>query len=294
MHRGRPVRRRGALRPGAAAAAEVGDREVAQQLRLDDPLPVRYARWAADASHGDFGRSLEQNSEPISAKLRRTIPNTVQLLLLAEIFSILVAIPIGVYSGYRANGKFDKVATGASFLMLAVPSFVMGIFLIAIFAVSTHLLKIQFQPISEVGVVESLKTSIMPVICISVGIIAVYVRLLRTDMISTLQEDYILAAKAKGMPTRHILVREALRPSSFSLITLAGVSLGRLIGGTVIVEGVFALPGVGRTVIDAATKSDYKLVQGGVLIIAVIYIALNLLVDIMYTYLDPRIRRGRV
>jgi peptide/nickel transport system permease protein len=111
---------------------------------------------------------------------------------------------------------------------------------------------------------------------------------------ATLQDDYILAARAKGMPTGHILFREALRPSSFSLITLAGVSLGRLIGGTVIVETLFSLPGVGRTVVEGARNSDYTIVQGGVLVIAVAYVLINLFVDILYMYLDPRIRRGRV
>jgi peptide/nickel transport system permease protein len=265
---------------------------IREQLHLNDPLPVRYARWAGNAARGNFGRSLEENSEPISNKLRRTIPNTLQLLLLAEVFSIVVAIPIGVYSGYRANGKFDKVATGASFLMLAVPSFVMGVALIAVFAVSTHLLKIQFQPISQVGVVESLKTSIMPVLCISVGIIAVYVRLLRTDMIATLQEDFILNARAKGLSSRYILFRHALRPSSFSLLTVAGINLGALIGGSVIVEQLFSINGVGNLLVQSISSRDIATVQVIVLIISVTYVAVNFLVDILYSSLDPRIRRG--
>jgi peptide/nickel transport system permease protein len=163
------------------------------------------------------------------------------------------------------------------------------------FAINWRLFPLgQWARPTEKGWITNLKYAFLPALTLALNEAAVFTRLLRSDMIATLQEDYILAAKAKGMPTRHILLREALRPSSFSLITLAGVSLGRLIGGTVIVEGVFALPGVGRTVIDAATKSDYKLVQGGVLIIAVIYILLNLFVDLMYSYLDPRIRRGRI
>jgi len=265
---------------------------IRKQLHLNDSLPKRYVRWAGNAAHGNFGRSLEENSEPISNKLRRTIPNTLQLLLLAEIFSIIIAIPIGVYSGYRANGKFDKVATGASFLMLAVPSFVMGVALIAVFAVSTHLLKIQFQPISQAGVVESLKTSIMPVVCISVGIIAVYVRLLRTDMIATLQEDYILNARAKGLSSSYILFRHALRPSSFSLLTVAGINLGALIGGSVIVEQLFSINGVGNLLVQSISSRDIATVQVIVLIISVTYVGVNFLVDILYSSLDPRIRRG--
>ena len=121
---------------------------------------------------------------------------------------------------------------------------------------------------------------------------AVFTRLLRNDMIATLQEDYILAAKAKGMPTRHILLRDALRPSSFSLVTLAGVSFGRLIGGSVIVEVLFSLPGVGRVIVDAALTGDFTVVQGGVLVIAVVYVLLNLGVDVLYAALDPRTARS--
>jgi peptide/nickel transport system permease protein len=266
--------------------------KIREELQLDDPLPVRYVRWAGNAAHGDFGRSLEENSEPISNKLRRTIPNTLQLLILAEVASILVSIPIGVYSGYRANGTFDKFTTGMAFLLLATPAFVMGVVLIAIFAVSTHLLKIQFQPIAEVGIVESLKTSIMPVICISVGIIAVYVRLLRTDIISTLQEDYILNARAKGLNSRYILFRHALRPSSFSLLTVAGINLGTLIGGSVIVEQLFSINGVGNLLVQSISSRDIATVQVIVLIISVTYVGVNFFVDLLYSSLDPRIRRG--
>ena len=199
-----------------------------------------------------------------------------QLLLLAEIVSIVIAVPIGVYSGYRANGKFDKFATGMAFFLLAIPSFVMGVVLITIFAVSTNLLKIQFDPISEVGLAASLKTSIMPVICISVGIIAVYVRLLRTDMIATLQEDFILNARAKGLKSSYILFRHALRPSSFSLLTVAGINLGTLIGGSVIVEQLFSIDGVGNLLVQSISSRDIATVQVIVLIISITYVAREL------------------
>jgi peptide/nickel transport system permease protein len=265
---------------------------IRQELNLDDPLWKRYVNWAGDAVRGDFGRSLEENDEPISDKLRRTIPNTVQLLLLAEVVSIIIAVPIGVYSGYRANGKFDKFATGLAFFMLAVPTFVMGVVLIAIFAVGTGWLKIQFDPISEAGLFASLKTSIMPVTCISVGIIAVYVRLLRTDMIATLQEDFVLNARAKGLKPSYILFRHALRPSSFSLLTVAGINLGTLIGGSVIVEQLFSINGVGNLLVQSISSRDIATVQVIVLIISITYVAVNFFVDLLYSSLDPRIRRG--
>lgn len=146
---------------------------------------------------------------------------------------------------------------------------------------------------SEAGLRENLRTSFLPVLTLAIGEAAVFTRLLRSDMISTLQEDFILSSRAKGMPARRVLVRDALRPSSFSLVTLAGVSLGRLLGGTVIVETIFNLPGMGRLMVqDGVLAKDYPVVQGAVLIVALLYVLLNLLVDVSYMFLDPRIRRG--
>lgn len=265
---------------------------IRAELELDKPLPVRYKNWASAAVQGDFGRSLEQNSEPVSDKLKRTIPNTLQLLILTELVAIFIAIPVGVYSGYRANGRFDKIATGAAFLMLAIPSFVLAIVLIAVFSVSLNVLKIQFTPISRGGLIESLKTSIMPVTCLAFGIIAVYVRLLRTDMITTLQEDFVLNARAKGLKPSYILFRHALRPSSFSLLTVAGINLGTLIGGSVIIEQIFSVNGVGNLLVLSISSRDYKTIQAIVLIISVTFVAVNFIVDLLYSALDPRIRRG--
>jgi len=277
---------------GANAGDPVFVKQIRDQLQLDKPLPVRYATWARQAATGNFGRSLEQNSEPVSDKLKRTIPNSLQLLILAEIASVVVAVPIGVYSGYREGGPFDKVATGAAFFLLATPAFVLGVVLIAIFSVGLHVLKIQFTPISQGGVWASLKTSIMPVTCMTVGAIATYIRLLRTDMITTLQEDFILNARAKGLKPSYILFRHALRPSSFSLLTVAGINLGTLIGGSVIVEQLFSINGVGNLLVQSISSRDYKTVQAIVLIISLTYVGVNFLVDILYSTLDPRIRRG--
>ncbi|MEJ7583915.1 MAG: ABC transporter permease, partial [Acidimicrobiales bacterium] len=184
------------------AGANASDKEFVDQIRrdlnLDKSLPVRYVDWATAAATGDFGRSLEENPEPVVDKLNRTIPNTLQLMILAEIVAVVVAVPIGVYSGYRANGRFDKFATGLAFFLLATPVFVMGVVLITLLSVKLGWLKTTFVPRDEGGLYESLKSSIMPVICMSVGIIAVYVRLLHADMIATLQEDFILNARAKG------------------------------------------------------------------------------------------------
>lgn len=277
---------------GANASDPVFVSRIRKELDLDKSLPVRYSKWATSAVKGDFGRSLEENPEPVADKLKRTIPNTLQLLLLAELVAVIVAVPIGVYSGYRANGKFDKFTTGLSFFLLATPAFVMGVVLIAIFSVKLGWLKVTFVPLSQGSLFESLKSSIMPVITMSVGIIAVYVRLLRSDMIATLQEDYILNARAKGLKPSYILFRHALRPSSFSLLTVAAINVGTLIGGSVIVEYLFAIDGVGNLLVQSISKRDLLTVQAVVLIISVAYVAVNFLADLFYSTLDPRIRRG--
>jgi peptide/nickel transport system permease protein len=264
---------------------------IAKQYHLTGPLPNRYARWAGGVLHGNFGQSLEQNPEPVSAKLKRTLPNTVQLLLLAELLAFALSVPIGVYSGYRANGKFDKVATGTTFFFLAIPSFVLGIVLIILLNNGLHLLKPQFVPLNQ-GVVASLKSSIMPVLCLAAGIVPIYARLLRTDMIATLQEDFILNARAKGLKPSYILFRHALRPSCFSLLTVAGIGLGTAIGGSIIVEQIFSVTGVGVLLVNSISSRDIITVQAVVFVISVTYVVANFIVDLLYSALDPRIRRA--
>jgi peptide/nickel transport system permease protein len=266
--------------------------QVRHELKLDRPLPIRYAAWLGGVLHGDLGRSYKTPREPVSDKLRRTVPNTLQLLLMAEILALVIAVPIGVWSAYRANGKFDKIATGTSFVMLAAPVFVVGILLIYVLAVQLKLLKVNFYPIADKGVVTSLQSSIMPVICLALGVAAVYARLLRSDMIATLQEDFILSARAKGLSNRYILFRHALRPSSFSLLTVAGINVGTLIGGSVIIETLFAVNGVGSLLVESISSRDILTVQAIVLLIAVVYVGVNFVVDLLYSTLDPRIRRA--
>jgi peptide/nickel transport system permease protein len=290
------------LVPGDPAIQVLGQNSTAEEyerirveMGLDQPLVNRYFDWLGDAVRGDLGRNLVPPVENVTTRLARAFPVNIQLAAMALVLSFAIALPLAMWSAYRAGGRFDRLVSASMFGLISVPSFLAGILLLLMFAINWRLFPLgQWARPTEQGWATNLKHAFLPALTLALNETAVFTRLLRSDMMSTLQEDYILAARAKGMPTRHILLREALRPSSFSLITLAGVSLGRLIGGTVIVEGVFALPGVGRTVIDAASKSDYTLVQGGVLIIAVIYITLNLFVDLMYSYLDPRIRRGRI
>jgi peptide/nickel transport system permease protein len=288
------------LVPGDPAASFLGPtatsedyERVREELGLDRSIPARYWDWASHAVRGDFGDTLTPPIESVSDRVMRALPVSLELAVLALGMALLLAIPTAVWSAYRLDGRLDRVATGASFTLISVPSFVLALLLV-LFAV----LQLGWFPRagwvrpSEGGWGKNLEYAFLPALTLALVEWPVFTRLLRSDMISTLQEDYILAARAKGMPTRHILFREALRPSSFSLITLAGLSLGRIIGGAVIVETIFGIPGIGRTIVDGALARDYTLVQGAVMVVATVYVVVNAVIDLSYSYLDPRIRRG--
>ena len=268
---------------------------VRTELGLDKPWLERYGSWLGKAVRGDLGKNVLPPVESVKAKLMRAFPVSLELAALAIGFALLVSIPAAMVAAYRPGSAFDRAISSTAFAFISVPSFLLGILLKLAFALNWQLLpdSLWVRP-SEGGIAENLKHAVLPVLSIALVEVAVFTRLLRNDLMATLQDDFILAARAKGMTPRHIMTREALRPSSFSLITLAGVSLGRLIGGTVIVELLFGLPGVGAVVVAAAGKKDYPLVQGGVLIIACAYVLINVVIDISYAILDPRIRRGRI
>jgi len=279
---------------GSNASAEDYVR-VRSELGLDKPWLQRYGAWLGKVMQGDLGKNVLPPVEQVKTKLMRAFPVSLQLATMAIGFALVVSIPAAMIAAYRPGSAFDRVISSTAFAFISVPTFLLGILLKLEFALNLRWLpdSLWVRP-SEGGLVENLRHSILPVLTIALVELAVFTRLLRNDLMATLQDDFILAARAKGMTPRHIMTREALRPSSFSLITLAGVSLGRLIGGTVIVEQLFGLPGVGAVVVTAAGKKDYPLVQGGVLIIACAYVIINVLIDISYAILDPRIRRGRI
>lgn len=290
------------LVPGNPAANVLGPNATPQdyarvqhQLGFDQPVLTRYFHWLGQALHGNLGTNLVPPIEKVSTILARAFPVNFELAVLALLMAFVIAIPVGIWSAYRAGSRSDRFLSAGAFASISVPSFLAGIILVLLLAINWRLFPLgEWARPTARGWITNLHYAFLPALTLALPEAAVYARLLRSDMITTLQEDYILAARAKGMPTAHILVREALRPSSFSLITLAGLSVGRLIGGTVIVEQVFSLPGVGQAVISAARHNDYTVVQGAVLVIAIIYVTVNLIIDILYAYLDPRIRRGRI
>jgi peptide/nickel transport system permease protein len=266
---------------------------VREDLRLDDPLPVRYVAWLGDALTGDLGRSYYTRQDVTEAIVER-LPVTVEIVIVSMLMALLVSIPLGMATAYRAGGLLDRAVTGVTFGMLAIPSFMMGLLLIYLFAVewgwfpATGWTRLTDDP------VENLRSVFMPALSLAAVNIAVFTRLLRTDMIATLQEDHVLLARSKGLPTSRILLRHALRPSSFSLLTVSALTVGNLLGGAVIVEQLFALPGIGRLLFDAIFQRDLMMVQGVVLVITAGFVVINVLVDILYAVLDPRLRTGQL
>ena len=286
------------LLPGDAATALAGPdpsaesiAAIREELNLNDPLLVRYVKWLGDLVQGDFGRSYITNERVIDA-IGERLPVTIQLGVMAMLFALVLSVPLGVISAYKANTAVDKTITTFSFGLLAIPNFVLALLLMYVFAVKLRLVPaVGWARISE-DVGENFKRSLLPALSLSIGQLAVYTRLLRTDMIATLQEDFVAMAKAKGLPTWRILVTHALRPSSFSLLTIIGLQVGALLGGAVIIEQFFALPGIGTLLFERINQRDLLVVQGVVLFLGLATVLANFAVDLVYSVLDPRIRRG--
>jgi peptide/nickel transport system permease protein len=271
---------------------DAGYQKTKADLGLNDAVPVQYVRWLGKTLTGDMGVSA-RNKQPVSDAIKERLPVTLELLIYSQLIALGVAIPLGLIAAQRSGGVFDRVSTTVAFGLLSIPSFVVAILLILIFAVnlgwfpSVGYVKFTDNP------VENLHDLFLPALALAVAEMAVYMRLLRTDLISTLQEDYITMAKAKGITSRRVLLRHAFRPSTFSLITVAGLNFGRLIGGAFIIEVIFALNGIGRYIVDGILGRDYIPVQGGVVIVAVAYVLINFGIDMLYAVIDPRIRHAR-
>ncbi|MBK9178134.1 MAG: ABC transporter permease [Acidimicrobiales bacterium] len=277
---------------GPGASQEQID-QVREDLGLDKPLPVRYLTWLGNALQGDLGDSYA-SKVPVSQLIQERLPISILIMAYAMLIALVVAIPLGVLTAYRSGGVFDRSSNTITFGLLAIPNYILGVLLVYLFALQLN----WFPALSSyVGFfddpVEHVRTMILPALTLALGQIAVYQRLLRTDMLATLQNDFITMARAKGMPTRRILLFHALRPSSFSLLTVAAVNVGALIGGAVIVEQIFGLPGMGNLIVTAIFQRDYVVVQGAVTVIAIGFVLVNFLVDMLYAALDPRIRHAR-
>lgn len=271
--------------------------EIRADLNLDDPLLSRYGKWLGDAITGDFGFSYSAQ-EPVSDRLKTRVPRTFALVILSQVLALLLSIPAGIVAAWRANTWVDRGLSSTSIGLLAIPNYVAGIFFVFLFALQLgwfpSIVSGNVNPSSIGELIQpwswDFNSFLLPALALSLGQVAVYMRLLRTDMIATLQEDFIGMAKAKGMPTRSILFRHALRPSSLSLVTSVGINAGAAIGGTVIIEAIFGMPGMGQMLVDAIGRGDIMVVQGVVAVVAIGFVLINFVIDLLYAVLDPRIR----
>jgi peptide/nickel transport system permease protein len=276
-----------ASNPAARAALE-------ERLGLDKSFAQQYLGYLHDVVvNHDLGKSYSQDI-PTTTSLAQRLPATIELMLLAQFFSLLIAVPLALFSAYRANSRADKAITASAFGLISVPGFAMAVFLVYLFAIQLGWFPaIGYDRLTGPdGIVANLKSVALPVAVLASGLTAVYTRLLRSDLIATLQEDFVLMARSKGLPTWHILLRHALRPSSFSLITVFGINFGALIGGSVIVETFFGIPGVGELAVRSILQREYLVVQGVILMIATAFVLVNFATDLLYSVLDPRVRRA--
>lgn len=267
--------------------------EVRAELNLDDPFLLRYVNWLGDAVQGDLGESYINRGQTVTDTILDRLPVTGQLALMSIIMAVVVAVPVGIVGAYRQGKWQDNVTSAGAQVALSVPNFVTGIFFIWLFAVQLNWLPASnWNRISDRGVIENLKTAILPASALALTQMAIFSRLVRADMIATLREDYILAARAKGLNDRFILFRHALRPSSLSLATIIGINFGALLGGTVVIETLFAVPGLGFRLINAINSRDILVIQGITVFVAAVYVVINALVDVLYSLIDPRIRKS--
>ncbi|WP_127782357.1 ABC transporter permease [Rhodococcus sp. X156] len=290
-----------ALIPGDAAVTLVGEgkppeeyQRVRDELGLDDPFFQRYWDWLWGALHGDLGQSLVPPQDEITDRIGAALPVSVQIAVMGIFLALAFAVPLALWSARHAGGLIDRVISAGTFAVLSVPSFLAGLLLIMVVVNDLGWFpRSQWVRLSE-GLGDNLYHAILPAITIALLEMAIFIRVLRSDLITTLQEEYITVARAKGMSNKHILLKDALRPSSFSLLTMMGLALGSMIGSTVIVETLFSLPGLGTLIVRAAQQGDMPMVQGAVLLIAVLYVVINGVIDALYGYLDPRSRRAHV
>jgi peptide/nickel transport system permease protein len=287
------------LLPGDLAYTILGDQATPEkvealraQMGLDRPIWERYLIWLWSAVQGDLGRSFRTGETVLAAVVDR-LPVSLQLMVMAMGLALLIAIPLAILCAVRSGGPLDRFVTGLAFGKLSVPPFMVAILLIYLFAVELGWLPATgWVPFAE-DPVANLRSFVLPALTLAIAEWPVLMRVLRSDMIATLQEDYIAMAKAKGLRPARILLVHALKPSSLTLVTVAGINIGRLIGGALIVETIFALPGIGRLLIGAIYARDFIILQGVVLFVAVGFVVVNFVVDLLYAVLDPRIRHGR-
>lgn len=286
----------------AALAKDLGlDKPFLQQYVNYLGIPVIKSEGTTGLLQGNLGRKYSTN-QPVGELIKQSLPVSIQLVIYAQLVALALAIPLGVLTAYRAGTRTDRAVNTTAFGFLALPNFVLALLLSYVIGARLKWLPTAgYEPgwldplfdSARTPSVEHLKYMVLPVITLAVGQVAIYMRLLRSDMIATLQENFITMAKAKGVPNRRILFRHALRPSSLTLLTVAGLNVGTLIGGAIVVEVIFGIPGMGTQIATAIAAREYVELQSYIFVLAFIFVLINFVVDFCYILLDPRIRRAR-
>ena len=270
--------------------------EAAEALRrklgLDEPLQVQYVRWFGNILRGDLGGSIA-SGETVTGAIATGLPKTLSLAALSFLIAIVIAVPAGVAAALKRNTIVDYAASVVAFVGVSMPSFWFGIILILVFAVWLGWLPATgYAELTDDGFVEWLRRLILPSLAIGAGYAAILMRFVRAGLLEVLGSDYVRTARAKGARERTVIVRHALRNALIPVVTIAGIQLALLLSGAVVVETVFSIRGIGRILVGAIFDRDYPMVQGVILLVAVIFVLANLVVDIVYTFLDPRIHYG--
>jgi peptide/nickel transport system permease protein len=285
------------LAPGDPAAVIAGDyataadiERIRTELGLNDPLHVQLWRWGLQLAQGDLGQAIFSR-KPVSELIAQRIEPTLLLTLTTIVFSVLVAVPLGTIAAWKAGSWVDRFVMVFSVGGFSVPVFVLGYLLIYLLAMKANILPVQgYRSPFEAGLWPFVSHIILPTLTLSVIFIALIARMTRASVMEVLQEDYVRTARAKGQSEVKILLRHALRNAAVPIVTVIGIGIALLIGGVVVTESVYNIPGLGRLVLDAVLARDYPVIQGLILFFSLIYILINLLIDLSYTLFDPRIR----
>ena len=285
------------LSPGDPAAVIAGDYATAEdvarireKLGLSEPIAVQFVTWVSALLQGDFGTSIF-SSKPVTELIMQRLEPTLLLAASTIIFSVIVAVPLGTIAAYKSGSWIDRFVMFFSVGGFSIPVFVLGYILIYLFSLTWRILPVQgYKSPFEFGIIPFLQHIILPTITLSVIYIALLARMTRASVIEVLEEDYIRTARAKGLSETKILMRHALKNAAVPIVTVIGLGIALLIGGVVVTESVYNIPGLGRLVLDAVLARDYPIIQGLILFFSLIYVLLNLIIDLTYTLFDPRIK----
>jgi peptide/nickel transport system permease protein len=284
------------LAPGDPATLIAGDfataediARIGKQLGLDRPLPIQFVGWVGQILRGELGTSIFSQL-PVSRLIRQRLEPTLVLSVTTLVIAVVLAVPAGVLAAWRARSWVDRVVMGLSVCGLSVPVFVLGYLLIYFFAIRLGWLPVQGYVSLAQGLWPCLRSIVLPSLALGSIYMALIARITRASLLEVLEEDYVRTAHAKGLSTLTVVVTHALRNASIPIVTIIGVGLTLLIGGVVITESVFAIPGIGRLTVDAILRRDYPIIQAVILLSSGVYVMVNLVIDLVYTVLDPRIR----